>query len=94
MFDDFDSFDQAFAPVGVGETASGRIRPLKKRKTIKEQIFFWILNLILLPMVGICYLTVGAEGLRKLMGVFAMRLYKLPIPGAEFLQHYSGFANM
>ncbi len=94
MFDDFDSFDQAFAPVGVGETSSGSVRPLKKRKSLKEKIFFWTLNLILLPVTGICYLTVGAEGLRKLMSIFAMRLYKLPIPGAEFLQDYSGFDKL
>ena len=94
MFDDFDSFDQAFAPVGAGDTSSTPVTPIRKRKSIRERIFFWSLNLVLLPIVGICYLTVGAEGLRKMMNVFSLRLYKLPVPGAEYLQYYSGFDKL
>jgi len=91
---DFESFDQVFAPVESDEKTAKPVRRLPKRKTLKEQIVFWTLNSMILPLVAICYLSIGADGLRQMMAGLSVRLHKLPIPGAEFLKDYSGFERL
>ena len=93
MFE-FEGFDQAFAPVGPDEQSSKRVPRLRKRKTLKEQIVFWALNGLILPIVAICYQTIGADGMRRMMSGLSLRLHKLPIPGAEYLKSYSGFERL
>ena len=93
MFD-FEGFDQAFAPVGPDEQTSRPIPRLRKRKTLKEQVVFWALNALILPIVAVCYLTIGADGMRRMMSGLSLRLHKLPIPGAEYLKSYSGFERL
>ena len=93
MFD-FEGFDQAFAPVGPDEQTSQPVPRIRKRKTLKEQVVFWTLNTLILPIVAVCYLTIGADGMRRMMSGLSLRLHKLPIPGAEYLKSYSGFDRL
>lgn len=93
MFNDFDPFENAFAPANNNETPPV-MGAIYRRKSLKERFVFWSLNLFILPLVCVCYLTVGAEGLRKTMGVFAIRLYKLPFPGAGRLREFDGFDRL
>jgi len=44
-----------------------------------------------MPIVATIYAQVVAEGLRLLMPVFQLRLYKLPLPGAGVARDYDGF---
>ena len=91
---DFESFDQAFAPVGPDDESARPVQRLKKRRTLKEHVVFWSLNALILPIVAICAQAIGADGLRRMMPVFSLRLHKLPIPGAEFIKSYSGFERL
>lgn len=93
MFD-FDSFDQAYAPMGDDEKTARPVAALKMRKTIKEQFVFWSLNSVILPIVGICCLSIGADGMATMLPVLATKIHKLPLPGAEFLEGYSGFERL
>lgn len=63
-------------------------------KSWKERCIFWALNAIFMPLVALVYVVVVAEGLRVQMSVFAMRLYKLPVPGAGLLRQYDGFDRL
>lgn len=67
---------------------------LRRRRTLGERIFFWLANAGLMPCVALVYLTVSAEGLRLLMPVFQMRLYKTPVPGAGLLRGFDGFDRL
>lgn len=85
MFDAMEGFDQAFTQPGAPA------RPLRLRKTWGQLTAFVVANLLVMPLIGLCYLVVSAEGLRRMMGVFATRLYNLPVPGAGVLRNWDGF---
>ncbi|MEO1527977.1 MAG: hypothetical protein AAFX06_21295 [Planctomycetota bacterium] len=91
MFDQMaDAFDHGFTP--VGSETSRSISPLKRRKSLKSRITFWLVNLLLVaPAIIVVYLTVVADGLRASIDVFATRLNKLPVPGAGMLAQFDGF---
>lgn len=88
MFNPFRSFEQVYPPHAG---ATSQHMPIRHRKTLKERFVFWMANLFLMPIVAMCYLAIGAEGLRQLMPVFQMKIWKLPIPGAGLMQQYDGF---
>ncbi len=91
MFDEMDSpFNEAFGK----SPESPRPTPLRVRKTWQQTLTFWGTNLLVMPFVLVCYLTISAEGLRQMMGVFGMRLYKTPIPGAGLLRNYDGWDKL
>lgn len=91
MFDDLDApFEQAFPQTPESKTQ----RPLRLRKTSSQLVAFWGTNCLVMPIVALCYLAVSAEGLRQIMTVFSMRLYKLPVPGAGLLQNYDGWNRL
>lgn len=91
MFEQMNSFQQAFAPVGTGGTTSPT--PVNRRsKSFKDCIVFWTVNLIVvLPAILVVYLTIVAEGLRYLLGAFATPLSRTPIPGAGMLRDLDGW---
>lgn len=91
MFDQLGSFDQAFARTPDGGGQLPDVKPLRVRKTWGQRIVFWGTNAVFMPFVALCYLTIGAEGLRQMMSIFSMRLYKTPIPGAGLLRQYDGW---
>ena len=91
---DFESFDEAFAPVGPNDKTARPVPRLRMAKTLKEQFVFWALNALILPIVAICYQTIGADGMRRMLSGLSIRLHKLPIPGAEYLKSYSGFERL
>ncbi len=80
MFNDFDSFD---TPAGG--------RSLRRRKTLKQRGTYLLTNMLILPVVGVVYATIIADGVRILMPVFARRLYQLPIPGAGMARRFDGW---
>jgi hypothetical protein len=88
MFDSMGGFNQAFGPPGV------QTPPLRQRKTAWEMSTFVVANLLVLPLIAVCYLVVSAHGLREMMGVFATRLYKLPIPGAGMMKNFDGWDRL
>lgn len=94
MFEKLGSFDQVFehTPDAGGELM--HVEPLRRRKTLGQKITFWGANAFLMPLVAVCYLTISAEGLRQMMGIFSMRLYKLPVPGAGLLRNYDGWNRL
>lgn len=91
---DFEEYDQPYAPLGIDDDKAQPVRRLRKSRTIKEQIVFWGLNAVILPSVAICYMTIGADGLRRMMSGLSLRLHKLAVPGAEYLESYSGFERL
>ena len=92
--DNFDKYDELYASVEAGQSVVSDTPQPRKSHSISELTIFVGLNVIMMPGLAICYLSIGAEGLRKLMGVFSTRLSKLPIPFAEYLQDYSGFEKL
>lgn len=92
MFEQIGSFDQAFSSPADHPAASPR--PIKRRRPWREVAIFWGANLFVMPIVGTIYATIIAEGLRRLMPIFQLRLYKLAIPGAGIARQYDGFDRL
>ena len=74
-------------PFGPGQSSDQGV-------SVKQLIIFWGVNALFVPLVALVYIVVVAEGLRMQMSVFAMRLYKLPVPGAGLLRQYDGFDRL
>lgn len=90
MFNGFDQFDEAF----FSDTPQNRARAaprLRKRRTIKQVLSFYLANLIVMPIVGLVYASIIADGIRLLLPIFRRRLYQLPIPGAGLARSYDGW---
>ncbi|MEM6469588.1 MAG: hypothetical protein AAF802_08440 [Planctomycetota bacterium] len=94
MFDQLGNLDPVFADGPVDDPPSSRSRPLKRRKSLRECIYFILSNLLILPVVGTAYATIVAEGLRMVLPVFQLPLYKLPVPGAGLLRNYDGWDRL
>lgn len=90
MFPDFQNFDEAFSESPVSPMASNA-QPLRRRKTLKQRLSFYLANLAIMPVVAVVYASLVADGIRMLMPVFQRRLYQLPIPGAGMARQYDGF---
>lgn len=88
MFDTMEGFNEAFGQSGDNAP------PLRLRKTAWQIGAFVVTNLLVMPLIGVCYLVISAEGLRQMMGVFATRLYKLPVPGAGMMRNYDGWDRL
>ncbi len=88
MFRAFDQFDEAFSQPGTGQATP---RPIRRRKTLKQRFVFVVANLLILPVIGLVYAVVSADGIRQLMPIFQRRLYQLPVPGAGVLQRFDGW---
>jgi len=90
MFNDFDQFEEAFmnSPDSVGMR---RPPPLRRRKTIKQWLSFYLANLFVMPVVCLVYATIIADGIRLLLPIFRRRLYQLPIPGAGMARNFDGW---
>ncbi len=90
MFGQLGSFDEAFSESHVEPVRSGASR-LRKRKTIKQITTFWSANALAIPVIGLIAASLVAQGLRGVMPIFQLRLYKLPIPGLAAMKNYQGF---
>lgn len=88
----FDNFEEVFAK--DAETGATKLQQLRRRKTFMQQFTFYGANALLMPIVGLCYFIVGAEGFRQTMRIFQMRLYKLPVPGFGLLRDYDGWDRL
>ena len=85
----FDPFDQTFASDDPNSPS-----PIRMNRTWKESCVFWLLNLLILPLIATVYLAVSAAGLRLSLSLLNMKLYKLPIPGAGILRNYDGWDRL
>ncbi len=95
MFESFNSFQEAFAASpNTGEPPRRVRQNHRPRKSLGQIIAFYSLNLVILPLVALCYLTLGATGLREEMPVFQTRFYRLPIPGASYLRDFDGWDKL
>ncbi len=59
-----------------------------------EKIRFFGMNLLLMPLVAVIYVTINAEGLRAFMPFFGMPVYRLPVPGFGILREYDGWNRL
>ncbi|QDV61989.1 hypothetical protein [Crateriforma conspicua] len=95
MFEQLGTFDPVFPDVPEDTTTvPPRTLPLKRRKTLRECCVFIFANLIIMPIVGLIYASVIAEGLRRLMPIFQLRIYKLPVPGLGIARDYDGWDRL
>ena len=94
LFESFNSIHEAFSAAPGSGSQPRNNRPRRRRKTIGQVLAFYALNMIVLPLVVLCYLTVGAEGLRQTMDVFQTRFYRLAIPGASYLRDLDGWDKL
>jgi len=69
-------------------------RPIFLKKSLKQKIIFYGINLLILPLVAIVYLTIIRDGLTTLIPVSQMPLHRLAIPGAGHLKSYDGFDRL
>lgn len=91
MFDGFDQFDQAFMQESINRGHVRAAPPLRRRRTIKQVFSFYVANLIVMPIVGLVYASIIADGIRLLLPIFRRRLYQLPIPGAGLARNFDGW---
>lgn len=94
MFDALGSFDQVYPDGNDPTQIRAKPQPLKRRKTLRECGMFIAANLVVLPVVALLYGVVVADGLRVLMPIFSLRLYKLPLPGAGLIRSYDGWDRL
>lgn len=94
MFEFGNYFDEAFARESNPNEPLAPVKPLRRRKPLRQLLTFWGANILLMPVVALIYLTIGAEGLRVSLSIFQLRLYKLPVPGAGLLRQYDGFDRL
>ena len=87
-------FDEAFPQSPPASGKPVQIAPLRRKKTLTQNLTFWGGNLLLTPLVCVVYVTVIAEGLRQLMAVFATRIHRLPLPGAKSLREFQGWSEV
>ena len=92
MFDQLGSFDEVFGDGGEG--GAPHAKPIRCRKPVREWTVFVAANAVVMPIVGLIYASVIAEGLRVLMPVFERKIYKLPIPGAGLARNYDGWDRL
>lgn len=88
-----EDFDQVFAQATDGGSAS-MPRTLRRKKTLPQKIAFWGANAIFMPLVALCYLVISADGLRQMLPLLSLRLYKLPVPGAGLLRQWDGWNRL
>lgn len=91
---EFNDFEQAFARVEESEADSPRVPPIRKAKTFKQRLVFGLVNLTVMPLVALVYLSIGAEGLRTCLPIFSTRLYRLPVPGAGVMRDFDGWDRL
>lgn len=94
MFDQLGSFEPVYPRGGGGNSNQPPRPPLRRARKFTEYFVYYAANAIILPVVAIIYATIIAEGLRQMMPLFQMRLYKLAIPGAGFARDYDGLDRL
>jgi hypothetical protein len=47
-----------------------------------------------LPCLGLIYWVVNSQGIRTQMPIFALRLYKVPLPGLGLLQYFEALCQL
>lgn len=88
-----EDFDQVFAQATDAGTAP-LARTLRRKKTVAQKIAFWGANCVVMPLVSLCYLTISADGLRQMLPLLSLRIYKLPVPGAGLLRQWDGWDRL
>lgn len=66
--------------------------PVESRRRFRIRLLLW--NCLTLPVVGLIYWVINAEGVRLQIPIFALRLHKLPIPGFSYLKDYEGLYRL
>tara|TARA_R110002049_G_scaffold309101_2_gene516881 strand:+ start:830 stop:1438 length:609 start_codon:yes stop_codon:yes gene_type:complete len=89
--DQFEDFDEAFAHTPVDAEPDGGTPQIRRRRESQEWLTFWSANAIILPLVAMIYASVISEGLRQIMPIFQMRLYRMPVPGAGMIRQWDGW---
>lgn len=51
-------------------------------------------NILTVPVVALIYWVINAHGLRMQIPIFAMRLYKIPLPGFSSFRDYEGLYSL
>lgn len=69
-------------------------RPIFLRKSLKQKLMFYGINLLVLPLVAVVYWTIIKDGLDFILPIGKMPLYRLAIPGAGLLKAYDGFDRL
>lgn len=67
---------------------------LVRKKPLERRVKFWVLNAIILPALFVICMAIAARGLKDLLPVMEMRLYRLPLPFVDNLKDYEGFADL
>jgi len=53
-----------------------------------------LFTVFVIPLLGMIYWIVNSQGIRISIPIFGMKLYKIPIPGFSFLEHYKGLRDL
>jgi len=53
-----------------------------------------LFTVIFIPLLGMIYWIVNAQGIRMSIPIFGMKLYKVPFPGFSFLANYKGLRDL
>lgn len=61
-------------------------------RSVNWKLVLW--NAVTLPLVGLIYWVVNAQGIRAQMPVFALRLHKIPLPGFSYLRDFEGLYHL
>lgn len=94
MFDQLGSFEPVYPRSEMDSRHQPATRPIRRRRTLRECLVFYLANAIIMPVVAVIYATIIAEGLRRLMAIFQTRIYKLPIPGVGLAKNYDGWDRL
>ena len=51
-------------------------------------------SLLVIPVLGMIYWVCNSQGVRISLPIFGMKLYRIPIPGFSFMQHYQNLRDL
>ncbi len=86
---DFD-FDEPFSAADPSRPQ----RPVFLKKSFRQRVMFYGINLLVGPLICLIYWTIVADGIETVIPIGRMPLHRLAVPGAGLLKAYDGFDRL
>ncbi|GAB5514556.1 hypothetical protein [Rhodopirellula baltica] len=86
-----DQFDNVTPAKHVSSVSAS---PLRLRKTLKEKAVFGSVNAVVGPPLALSVIQIASEGIRELLDVTTVKLWRIALPFMERLEFYEGWSEL